>query len=137
MVLSTTVTVFAGSTDGWTEASKTSAAANGAWEAWIQKWETVKKDPVEIALTPGRDATELNFAWYSKDTEPAPKFKIGKNQDMSDAKELKVTTVDAVTGYKSNKTTATNLEENATYYYSYQVNGVYTNPEISMIQVLL
>lgn len=125
MLFTTSITAFAGVTDDWTEAKLTDAAKNGAWDKWVQTWETVKKDPIEISLTPGKNASELNFAWYSKVSEPNPKFKIGKNQDLSDAKELTVNTAAAVTGYNSNKTTATGLEENTTYYYSYQINGVW------------
>lgn len=126
MLFTTGITAFAGSEDGWNEAKYTDAAKNGAWDKWVKTWETVKNNPTEISLTPGRNASELNFAWYSKNAEPNSKFKIGKKQDLSDAKELNVKTENAVTGYKSNKATATGLEENTTYYYSYQVNGVWS-----------
>ncbi|AJA48189.1 metallophosphoesterase [Clostridium pasteurianum DSM 525 = ATCC 6013] len=126
MLFTTGITAFAGSEDGWNEAKYTDAAKNGAWDKWVKTWETVKNNPTEISLTPGRNASELNFAWYSKNAEPNSKFKIGKKQDLSDAKELNVKTENAVTGYKSNKATATGLEENTKYYYSYQVNGVWS-----------
>lgn len=126
MVLTTGINAIAGGTDGWTEANQTAAGKNnGAWDKWVQSWDAAKKEPTKISLTPGKNASELNFDWYSKNTEASPKFKIGKQQDLSDAKEITVTTADAVTGYKSNKTTATGLQENTTYYYSYQVNGVW------------
>lgn len=126
MLFSTGITAFANSNDDWTEAKLTDAAKNGAWDAWVKNWETIKSNPTEISLTPGKNASELNFAWYSKTSEPNPKLKLGKKQDLSDAKEVTVNTTAAVTGYNSNKTTATGLEENTTYYYSYQVNGVWT-----------
>jgi predicted phosphodiesterase len=123
LLTSTYATIFAAENDGWTEASQTSAAKDGSWNKWSETWETIKSTPTQISLTPGKNATELNFAWYSKDSEANPKLKFGKNQDLSDAKELTVTTKDAVKGFKSNKTTATGLQENTTYYYSYQING--------------
>jgi hypothetical protein len=123
MLSTTGISVFANSNDGWTEAINTKAASNGAWENWCQAWKGIKNNPTQMSLTPGANATQLNFAWYSKDTETNPKLKIGKNNDLSDAKELKVTSQNAVKGFISNKATATNLEENTTYYYSYEVDG--------------
>ncbi|MCH3965077.1 MAG: metallophosphoesterase [Clostridium sp.] len=135
MLTSTGITAIAASNDGWTEASQTEAAKNGVWDVWVQKWETVKKDPTQMSLTPGRNATELNFGWYSKDGEADPQLKIGTKQDLSDAKEIDVTKGDVpentyTKGYNYNHATATGLEENTTYYYSYTVNGEWTAPTI-------
>lgn len=134
-VLTTTgVSVFASDNDGWTEASQTQATKDGKWAQWCANWETIKNNPIQMSLTTGKNATELNFAWYSKDTETAPKLKIGNNKDMSDAKELGVVAKPAASGYKSNKATVTNLKENTTYYYSYQVAGSWTSPTIYKTQ---
>ena len=35
---------------------------------WNSYWETVRNDNTLIALTPGADATQLNFCWHSDDT---------------------------------------------------------------------
>ncbi|WP_010235953.1 purple acid phosphatase family protein [Clostridium arbusti] len=127
ILFTTSITAIAASNDGWTEASRTEAAKNGAWDKWVKTWDTIKNNPTEMSLTPGKNATELNFAWYSKDSEGNPKLKIGKKQDMSEAKEIAVTTKDIATNaYKSNKATATGLAENTTYYYSYQINGAWS-----------
>lgn len=128
MLCTTGITAIAASNDGWTEASQTQAGKNnGAWNNWIKTWETVKNDSSQMSLTPGKNASELNFAWYSKDNEKNSKLKIGKKQDLSDAREISVTTKDiANNAYKYNKATATDLQENTTYYYSYQVNGVWS-----------
>ena len=128
MLSGTSISAFAADNDGWTEASKTEAAQNGAWEKWCEEWENIKNNPVQMSLTPGSDAGKLNFAWYSKDTEAKPKLKFGKSADMSDAQELEVTSEPAVAGYNSNKSTVSGLEENTTYYYSYEVNGEWTTP---------
>ncbi|MGH4049852.1 MAG: metallophosphoesterase [Clostridium sp.] len=134
-ILTTTgISVFAADNDGWTEASQTQSSQNGKWDDWCTTWETIKNNPVQMSLTIGKDATELNFAWYSKDTVTAPKLKIGKAQDMSDAKELSVISTSVANGYKSNKTTATNLVENTTYYYSYEVAGKWTNATVYKTQ---
>jgi Predicted phosphohydrolases len=126
MVLTANIGVSAASNDGWTEANKTTAASNGAWDSWCKEWETIKNNPTEMSLTPGKDAKQLNFAWYSKSTDNKPGLKYGKKADLSDAKGVSVTHENAVNRYISNKATITNLEEKTTYYYSYQVNGVWS-----------
>ncbi|MCB2294961.1 metallophosphoesterase family protein [Clostridium algoriphilum] len=134
-ILTTTgMTVFAGDNDGWTQVNQTQAAKDGIWSKWCSNWETIKNNPTQMSLTTGKNATELNFTWYSKDKETAPKLKIGKNKQMTDSKQLVVATTPATTGYKSNKATVTNLAENTTYYYSYQVDGKWTNATIYKTQ---
>lgn len=121
--------VFAADNDGWTEASKTTAAEDGSWEKWCGEWESVKNNPTQISLTPGKNESELNFAWYSKSNSGIKsRFKFGKKEDLSDAKEVDVSSEEAVKGYMSNKCTITGLTENTTYYYSYTVDGKWTEP---------
>lgn len=115
--------IFAASNDGWTEATQTIAAQNGEWERWCERWEEVKKDWTQMSLTPGVNESELNFGWYSKEGEEKPKIKIGEKVDLSDAKELVVSTTSAVEGYQSNKASATDLKASTTYYYSYTKDG--------------
>lgn len=122
------ISVFGADNDAWTEGSQTGAAANGAWKKWVEEWETVKQNPTQMSLTPGRNSSELNFAWYSKNTEAKPQIKISKNSDMSEATLLEVTTQTATEGYISNKAVAKNLEESTNYYYSYEVNGEWVAP---------
>ena len=43
--------------DGMTDASKTPAAQNGAWDAWCEEWETIKTDWTQVAMSPGSDET--------------------------------------------------------------------------------
>lgn len=128
VILGVNANVFAADNDGWTEASKTTAAENGEWDKWCNEWKEVKNNPTQISLTPGKDETELNFSWYSKNTDKAPKFKFGKDSDLKDGKEITVVSEDAVAGYKSNKCTVTGLTENTTYYYSYTVDGKWIDP---------
>lgn len=123
ILTSTSITAFAAENDGWTEAAATEEAKNGAWETWCKEWENIKNDWTQISVTPGKDASQLNFAWYSLIGEISPKIKVSKNLDMSDAKEFTGYQTAAVTGYLSNKITITGLEENTKYYYSYGTNG--------------
>ncbi|RQN11152.1 hypothetical protein EHW71_07105 [Clostridium butyricum] len=128
VVLSASAGVFAADNDGWTEASKTSAADNGEWEKWCDEWEQIKNNPTQVSLTPGKDETELNFSWYSKKSNEKPRFKFGKRADLKDGKEIEVTSEEAVSGYVSNRCIVTGLTENTTYYYSYTVDGKWSEP---------
>lgn len=119
--MSMTAAVTAADNDGWTDATKTDAAQNGAWEQWTQDWETAKSDWEKISLTPGADETQLNFAWYSKEDAGVPEFKFYKDGETEQTVE--VTQSDAVPGYKSNKVTVSGLEKGASYIYTYTKDG--------------
>ena len=112
------------------------------WNRWEKEWETLKNDWTQISLSPGSNATELNFAWYTpKQTNDdhsnanVPKLISGEGRNMKNAKvyEAEQTEVkdeqDSNGGtYNSNKVTATGLKENKTYYYSYENGNGYTKP---------
>lgn len=89
------------------------------WKANV--WEnTLKNDWTQVSMTPGADASEMNFAWYSQDGQTTS-FTWGRNKDLSDGTKADIKSGSAQTGYKSNKVTLKGLEENTTYYY--QVEG--------------
>lgn len=112
------------------------------WNCWEKEWETLKNDWTQISLSPGSNATELNFAWYTpKQTNDdhsnanVPKLIIGEGHNMKNAKvyEAEQTAVKDEQDnngetYNSNKVTATGLKENKTYYYSYDNGNGYTKP---------
>ena len=112
------------------------------WNRWEKEWETLKNDWTQISLSPGSNATELNFAWYTpKQTNDdhsnanVPKLIIGEGHNMKNAKvyEAEQTAVKDERDnngetYNSNKVTATGLKENKTYYYSYDNGNGYTKP---------
>lgn len=106
--------------DGMTDASKTPAAQNGAWDAWCEEWETIKTDWTQVAMSPGSDETEMNFAWYTKEGEEAS-FVYGQTPDLSDGQSAAVSESPAQTGYKSSKVVIKDLKPGTTYYY--QVGG--------------
>ena len=99
------------------------------WNRWQKEWETLKNDWTQISLSPGSNATELNFAWYTpKQTNDdhsnanVPKLIIGEGHNMKNAKvyEAEQTAVKDEQDnngetYNSNKVTATGLKENKTY----------------------
>ena len=119
--------VTAADNDGWTQADQTEAAQNGAWDAWVQEWDTEKTDWENISLTPGKDETELNFAWYSKADAGVPQFKFYEKEAGETADSLiSVAQTAAVPDYNSNKVTVTGLESGKTYCYSYTKDGAWT-----------
>ena len=135
MMVAPSIHAIAGAApDGQTNAKETAQAGNGAYDSWEAEWNrSVKNDWTQISLTPGSDATELNFAWYSLASSNVPKLKIGEGRQMKNAKIYEAVQQDATESkdgiaYKSNKVTVKGLKKNKTYYYSYQVDGVYTKP---------
>lgn len=116
--------VHAAENDGWTEAEK-----GVAWDEWVIEWERVKNDWTQIALTPGENETELNFAWYAPiDLAGKPMVKISLSPDMKDAIEYGGEASSAVEGYLSNKVVITNLSPQMTYYYVYGQGEEWSDP---------
>lgn len=100
------------------------------WAEYKTKWESIKKNYEYAALTPGEDATKLNFAWYSL-TKETPMVKLtdadGKliglyegTQDLDN--QVTINDGEDVTLYP-NKVTVTGLTENTSYKYQYYVDG--------------
>lgn len=146
--------------DGKTDASVMAEqmGLSNQYKSWKNEWNRVKNDWTQVSLTPGKNATELNFAWYTpkKTTQSktdqiveakvakvsegsengnAPKLIIGEGRNMKNAKvyEAKQTEVANETDtkggtYYTNKVTAAGLKENTTYYYSYDNGSGYTKP---------
>lgn len=109
------LTVSAANDDSWLEARKDSS-----WDRWVSEFETVKEDWTQLAITPGVDESQLNFAWYSPEgAQDLPKIKVSLNANMSEAREFTGEFSNAVPGYVSNKVTVMNLQPNQTYYYRY------------------
>ncbi len=96
------------------------------------KWEQIQNDDTVISLTPGKNQGEINFCWLSETQNE--KFFISENENMSEKKELDVNQVSAFEGLISNNVTASGLEENKTYFYTYTENGVMSKPEKIKIQ---
>lgn len=80
------------------------------------QWEKECNDWTQVAVNVGKDETEMNFAWYSKDGQ-LNTFVYGMKADLSDKKEVIISKTKAQDGYISNKVTITELKENTTYYY--------------------
>jgi hypothetical protein len=101
--------------------SRPSAAVS--WEAWKAEWPVVASDFTKVSLAPGKNETELNFAWMSRaDSGVKPTVRFGT--DPSKMEEYKGSSEEAdpaLTGgvkYVSNKVTVTGLKPETTYYYA-------------------
>ena len=68
-------------TEHWNDNSAKTAVSS-EWEDWKTKWENIKIDYEKISLTPGADATKMNYAWYSKTADEA-KLRISNTPDMT------------------------------------------------------
>lgn len=106
--------------------------ANSAeWAAWKDKWESIRNNYGQVALTPGANETELNFAWYSL-TEETPQVKlmdekgnvIGEFKGAQNTAKNETVTDNGVTvTLIPSAVTVTGIKENTSYKYSYFSNG--------------
>lgn len=71
LALCAATTAYA-ATEHWNDASLTpqavvaTQAGDQNWEQWKASWETIKTDYEQVSLAPGKDASQMNFAWYSR-----------------------------------------------------------------------
>ena len=112
-----------------------SAGGGAAWNAWVSRWSDVAADYTRTALTPGADQTQLNFAWYARDTGKAtPVVHFGTDKTALRTFTGVSASVDGtLTGgerYVYNHVTVTGLQENTTYYYTVEKNGVQTAAKV-------
>ena len=106
------------------------------WAAWKELWASeISTNYEQVAMTPGTDETQLNFGWYSM-TQVTPSvilYDANKNvigtftgtQDLDNTETF--TENDVTINLYPNKVTVTGLTEETTYYYSYLVDGVYSD----------
>jgi hypothetical protein len=98
------------------------------FDDWAAQWDTIKNHTSVIALTPGSNESEMNFAWLSEITDFNPRFKLSTNADMSNPVMIKVKTSVTISGFWANKATAAGLDRGTVYYYSYTEKGLWSKP---------
>jgi len=106
-----------------------------AWTSWKTDWDKIRKNYEQVALTPGKDATELNFGWYSY-TDETPAIRLTDSQGnvtgqtfygTQDKKSLSsVTEGSVVTNLYPNKVKMTGITKGTTYYYQYFLDGTWS-----------
>ena len=133
-------------TEHYNDSSKTGDA--DAWQAYKDNWETMASDYTKVSLTPGKNDTELNFAWYSEkgDGEGTPVVHFGTDKNALEEFKGTVADVDqSLTGdtaYEYNYVTVTGLQPETTYYYTVERNGEqsepveYTTKKTDSVQIL-
>lgn len=141
LAASMAITSFA-ATEHWNDNSAKTAVSND-WDKYKKKWENIKGDYEQISLTPGADATKMNYAWYSRSATDAA-IRVSLSPDMTNTNggaETNTYTDDTTTikgtssAYKTiddelyyaNKVTVSDLKENTTYYYQYLCDGVWSD----------
>lgn len=125
--------------DGSETAEKTAYsnvyADSAEWAAWQEKWKTIRNNYEQIALTPGENATKMNFAWYCV-TEEIPKIKLMDSQgrviqevqgQQNLANKETITENDNVITLIPNKVTVSGLAENTLYQYQYYLDGAWSD----------
>lgn len=125
--------------DGSERAEKTAYsnvyADSAEWAAWQEKWKTIRNNYEQIALTPGENATKMNFAWYCV-TEEIPKIKLMDSQgrviqevqgQQNLANKETITENDNVITLIPNKVTVSGLAENTSYQYQYYLDGAWSD----------
>lgn len=108
------------------------AAPDGAQttvDEWAAEWENIKSDDSVIALTPGSDESQMNFAWLSALYDFKPQFKLSENSAMNNSVAIPVASSLTIVGKITNKVTATELRPGTEYYYSYTEKGLWSKPE--------
>ena len=131
LALGTVSSAFA-ATVHYNDSSVTGGSAE--WQAWVNNWDELSSDYTQVSLTPGADETKLNFAWYSEGNEQTtPVIHFGTDKNNLTPFTGTAAAVDASLtdgkSYNYNHVTVTGLEENTTYYYTVEKNGIQTEPE--------
>ncbi len=88
-------------------------------QRWNDDWQEFGNINTNACLTPGSDATQLNFAWHSNLADGIPTVKISKNSNMSSAIVFTGTTTPADGGFLTSRVTATGMTPLTGYYYTY------------------
>lgn len=131
------LTSFA-ATKHWNDASLTPSsvtatqlAAQTDWQAWKDGWDALKTNYEQVSLSPGSDASKLNFAWCSKEEGAA--VRISTDAAMKNAKEFSGTSLPgseiAGSQYYANKVTADGFKPNKSYWYQVKIDGKWQAPQ--------
>lgn len=120
-------------TSHWNDASAvpdvvvSTQAGDQNWPQWKESWETIKGDYEQVSMTPGKNASQMNFAWYSWQQAGQSEVRLSTDADMSESSVWRGTsktgTVVDGTQYYANKVTVRGLKPETTYYYQVRCNG--------------
>lgn len=97
-------------------------------EAWNAGWAENGNLNTNACLTPGSDATQLNFAWHSAPEAGTPQVRLSRSPDMSGAVIFTGTAAPADNGFVTCRVTATGIEPGSVYYYTYGTGSLVYGP---------
>ena len=97
-------------------------------EEWDGYWATAGGYTGQIALRPGADETQLNFAWRSRLGGGKAVVALSRFPDMRQAQVFEGTWRLADPLYRTNLVTVTGLVENTVYYYTYGIGEPGSDP---------
>ena len=85
-----TSTAYA-ATSHWNDASAvpdavvSTQAGDQNWSQWKESWETIKGDYEQVSMAPGKNASQMNFAWYSRQQAEQSEVRLSTHADMSES----------------------------------------------------
>jgi len=88
-------------------------------DEWDNAWPVIGNVNTNVCLTPGSDESQINFAWHCSLDSDIPTVIVSKSAGMNNAKSFTGVSMPADEGYKTNRVTATGLEPDSVYYYTY------------------
>ena len=88
-------------------------------DEWNNAWPMIGNVNTNVCLTPGSDDSQLNFAWHCNLDDEVPIVKVSKSAGMDNAQSFTGAGTPADDGYSTSRVTATGLEPNTVYYYTY------------------
>jgi len=94
-------------------------------EEWTADWKTHTADAGKIALTPGENHNDMNFAWVSFAREKAPGFQYSQSPDLAQAAQAEISERRSGMFYHSYTVSLKGLAE-GTWYYSFTSGGAWT-----------
>lgn len=86
-------------------------------DEWAAAWPDIGN--TNVCLTPGGDETQINFAWHCGADDGEPVVAMSRFADMRDARRFFGVSGPADEGFNTSRVTATGLEPNTVYYYTY------------------
>lgn len=99
-------------------------------EQWQDRYDSLVSSNTLPLLCVGADQTQLNLVWHAAKGSAHPEVRLSKNQDMSDSIVFMGITTEAENDEQLVcRVTMKGIEANTTYYYSYNSENGWTNPE--------
>ena len=127
-------------TEHWNDASSTpdtivaTQIGDVNWQQWKTGWESIKADYEQVSIAPGKDASQLNFGWYSKEQAKNAEVRIADNAGMKNSTvytgKSEPGSVISGTTYYTNKVTIKNLKPDTTYWYQVKTDGKWQAAQI-------